>query len=56
MPDDFQQFLEETSFTPAAALETWGSSNLADLSMVINSDNDLDEQWLAFMRENGMEF
>ena len=55
-PNDFQQFLEETSFTPAAAPDTWGSSNLQDLSMVINSDNDLDEQWLTFMRENGMGF
>ncbi|KAF7977369.1 hypothetical protein HWV62_3967 [Athelia sp. TMB] len=53
--DDFQQYLEETPFIPAAALETWGSSNLTDLSVVINDDNDLDEQWLAFMRENGME-
>ncbi|KAF7979218.1 hypothetical protein HWV62_43168 [Athelia sp. TMB] len=55
-PEHFQQFLEQTSFTPAAAPETWGSSNLTDLSTVLNSDNDLDEQWLAFMRENGMEF
>ncbi|KAF7986990.1 hypothetical protein HWV62_63 [Athelia sp. TMB] len=54
--DDFQQFLDGTSVTSAAAPETWGSNNLTDLSMVINSDNDLDEQWLAFMRENGMEF
>ncbi|KAF7979231.1 hypothetical protein HWV62_43194 [Athelia sp. TMB] len=57
-PDDFQQFLDETSVTPAVAPETWGSSNLTDLtmSMVVNSEHDLDEQWLAFMRENGMEF
>ncbi|KAF7979211.1 hypothetical protein HWV62_43154 [Athelia sp. TMB] len=55
-PDESRQFLEETSFTPAATLETWGSNGLTDLSMMINDGNDLDEQWLAFMRENGMEF
>ncbi|KAF7987006.1 hypothetical protein HWV62_95 [Athelia sp. TMB] len=55
-PDDSQQSLEEIAPPSAAVPQPWGSSNLADLNMMITGDNDLDAQWHAFMRENGMEF
>jgi len=50
---DSQNFAVTTP-TSASTPETSGSSDLADLGMMMNGDSGMDEQWMSFMRDSGI--
>lgn len=52
--DLFHSLYEGEPSTGMAPLNTWASSDHTDLGVMMNMDSDIDEQWVSFMRENGM--
>lgn len=43
-----QQLHLETTLVDATALDTWGANDMTELMSI---DNDMSEQWIAFMKE-----
>ncbi|KAF7986118.1 hypothetical protein HWV62_41559 [Athelia sp. TMB] len=56
-PDSFNlspNFHAEAPSVDTALLNTWGSNDYTDLGMMMNMDNDMEEQWMSFMKESGI--
>lgn len=47
-PNPRQQLHPEATLMDATALDTWGANDMTDL---MSMDNDMSEQWIAFMKE-----
>ncbi|KZP18375.1 hypothetical protein FIBSPDRAFT_829421 [Athelia psychrophila] len=52
-PNSSKLFQELYQEGPATTLDTWGSNDLTDLGQMMSIDIDMDEQWVAFMKECG---
>ncbi|KAF7976905.1 hypothetical protein HWV62_5292 [Athelia sp. TMB] len=50
----FREFYEDALSANTAPLNTWGSNDYTDLGMMMNTDSQMDEQWMAFMNDSGM--
>ncbi|KZP30137.1 hypothetical protein FIBSPDRAFT_908140 [Athelia psychrophila] len=52
--DLFQQLFPEGVSTDASILDTWGANDMTDLGQMMSIDSDMDEEWMAFMKESGI--
>ncbi|KZP23605.1 hypothetical protein FIBSPDRAFT_1042768 [Athelia psychrophila] len=51
--DLFQQLYRDAPSVDATTLDTWGANDMTDLGQLMSIDSDMDEQWVAFMKECG---
>lgn len=49
-----QQIIQDPSPAIASTSAMWGTNDMKDLGQMMDMDNDMDEQWMAFIRDSGL--